>query len=405
MPVEIRTIAPEEMDAWTEAMKVGFHVHAHPGEGEWRRDRVDYERTFAAVDGGRMVGTARSFPTEITLPGGTAVPVGGLTNVTVHGTHRRQGLARRMLEADLAMCRERGEAASILIAAEWPIYGRFGYGPATETCTWMLDAAAEFVSQGDGTVEAVTPEELLAVGPAAFERARVRRPGHIRRLDFWWPQIAGVKTFPPGDAWKGFQVVARDGDGEVSGYCSYTVEDKWEERRPRSTVVVSDWVSDGPGTSCRLWRHLAQLDWVTAVKSETHSVDEPLRWWLADGRHAVQTGRHDFVWLRPLDPARLLASRRSRVPGTVVVEVVDPEGVAAGTWRWASGPDGGECTATTASPEVTLTAAALGAVLLGGTPVAHVRASGLLQEHADGAASRVDALLGWDTAPWCNDWF
>jgi predicted acetyltransferase len=254
-------------------------------------------------------------------------------------------------------------------------------------------------------VESVSPAELLEVAPATYEQARHRRPGHIRQLDFWWPQICGVEAFPPDDPWKGFQVVVRDDAGEVSGYCSYTVEDKWEERRPLTTIVVHDWVAATAETSCRLWRHLAELDWVTTVRAETHAVDEPLRWWLADGRQAVQSGRHDFVWLRPLDPARLLASRRSRLPGTVVLEVTDPDGIASGTWRWSSGPEGGECQPTSASPELTLTAFALGAVLLGGTPVAHARAGGHLREHATGAASRLDALLQWDIAPWCGTWF
>jgi len=310
-----------------------------------------------------------------------------------------------MLAADLAACREHDEAASILIAAEWPIYGRFGYGPATETCTWTLDAVARFVVPGAGTVETVTPQELFDVAPGAYERARARRPGHIRRLDIWWPMIAGTESFPGDDPWKGFQFVVRDDAGEVSGYCSYKIEDKWAERRPHSTAVVEDWVSDGPETSCRIWRHLAELDWVQTVRSETHAIDEPLRWWIADGRHAVQSERHDFVWLRPLDPARLLSSRRSLLPGTIVIEVVDPEGWASGTWRWSSGPEGGDCEPTSASPEVTVSVSALGALLLGGTPVAHTRAGGQLDEHASGAAARLDAMLHWDRAPWCNTWF
>ena len=47
-------------------------------------------------------------------------------------THRRQGLLRRMLEPDLAASKERGEPVGMLIAAEFPIYGRFGYGSAAD---------------------------------------------------------------------------------------------------------------------------------------------------------------------------------------------------------------------------------------------------------------------------------
>ena len=36
-----------------------------------------------------------------------------------------------MIGRDLAASRDRGAVADVLIAAEYPIYGRFGYGPAT----------------------------------------------------------------------------------------------------------------------------------------------------------------------------------------------------------------------------------------------------------------------------------
>jgi hypothetical protein len=37
--------------------------------------------------------------------------------------------------------------------------------------------------------------------------------------------------------------------------------------------------------------------------------------------------------------------------------------------------------------------------------VADVRVAGKAHEHASGAASRLDALLQWDTLPWCSTWF
>ena len=77
-----------------------------------------------------IVATFQSYQTALTLPGGAVVPAGALTAVTCRATHRRQGLLTRMITSDLAASHERGEVADILIAAEYPIYGRFGYGPA-----------------------------------------------------------------------------------------------------------------------------------------------------------------------------------------------------------------------------------------------------------------------------------
>ena len=68
----------------------------------------------------------------MTVPGGVG-SCAALTNVTVAATHRRRGLLTAMLTRDLADSVERGEIVGALIAAEYPIYGRFGYGPAVET--------------------------------------------------------------------------------------------------------------------------------------------------------------------------------------------------------------------------------------------------------------------------------
>ncbi|MEJ7721408.1 MAG: GNAT family N-acetyltransferase [Ilumatobacteraceae bacterium] len=85
---------------------------------------------LAAFEHGRIVATLHSFPTELTMPGGNTVSAGALTAVTCQPTHRRQGVLTRMIGADLLASKERGEPVDILIAAEYPIYGRFGYGPA-----------------------------------------------------------------------------------------------------------------------------------------------------------------------------------------------------------------------------------------------------------------------------------
>ena len=47
-----------------------------------------------------------------------------------------------MIGRDLTTSRERGEVADVLIAAEYPIYGRFGYGPAVASTSWELVTGA-----------------------------------------------------------------------------------------------------------------------------------------------------------------------------------------------------------------------------------------------------------------------
>jgi hypothetical protein len=67
----------------------------------WFKKDWHPERTFGAYSDGRCVATLRTFPTTLTVPfeaGRTAaIPTDALTQVTVAGTHRRQGLLTSML--------------------------------------------------------------------------------------------------------------------------------------------------------------------------------------------------------------------------------------------------------------------------------------------------------------------
>ena len=89
-----------------------------------------------------MVGTLRSFATPFTAPGPAEVTVAALTNVTVAPTHRRQGPVDRDDHRRAPGHGGRGEEpVGILIASEYPIYGRFGYGAAIEAASYAVDLA------------------------------------------------------------------------------------------------------------------------------------------------------------------------------------------------------------------------------------------------------------------------
>ena len=70
MELDVRTIQKEDVPAWTEAMRVGFLGHAGEGEADLMAEFVDLDRALGAFDGDRVVGTLRSFRTELTVPGG-----------------------------------------------------------------------------------------------------------------------------------------------------------------------------------------------------------------------------------------------------------------------------------------------------------------------------------------------
>ena len=138
--IDIRPLTEGDVPEWSRAMRTGFLRSPGVGDAEVadRESYIDPARTLGAFDGGRCVATFRSFAQEITAVGGAAVPADAVTNVTVSPTHRRRGLLSRMMARDLTAARERGDVVATLIAAEYPIYGRFGFGPAAWTAEWTV---------------------------------------------------------------------------------------------------------------------------------------------------------------------------------------------------------------------------------------------------------------------------
>jgi predicted acetyltransferase len=407
MGTDVRGINDDELPRWGDAMWRGFHHETVDGWAEFARPDLDLSRTIAAFDRDRVVGTLRSFASTLTVPGGAIVPSAALTNVTVAPTHRRQGLLRRMLEPDLAAAKERGEPVGMLIAAEFPIYGRFGYGSAADHAGYEVDArTVQFTRPGTGTVELVDAAELRKQAPTLYERLRHDQPGFIERDDRWWDRSLQI-IMTPGDKphKKAYLAVHRNDAGEPEGYLRYHTDGKWDVRRPDGTLEVDELVAVTPDAYARLWRYCCEVDWVAHVSAGDRRTTEALPWIVEDGRHVVQKWRADFLWVRILDVAAALSARTYLTSARVVLEVVDAQGLATGRFALDGGPDGASCAATGDAAQLTVTAEALGAAYLGGVALRTLAAAGQVDVHDDAALATADAMFRGTIDPWCSTWF
>lgn len=351
---------------------------------------------------GELAGVARWFPTELSLAG-PSLPAAGVTAVAVRATHRRQGHLRRLMHAQLESIAAAEVPIALLVAAEWPIYGRFGYGPAVEGCGYEIDAtAARFTAPRTGSVEIVTAAELRPHLEAVHDCAWARTLGAVTRDAWIWDRLSGVLPWPhdPPDDGRGRGAIWRDAAGAVQGVVRYTVSETWVRNRPAGRVDVKLLLGATPEAERELWRHLCETDWISTVAAEGRGVDDPLPFWLHDARAAAQIDRFDCIWARVLDVPRVLGARRAPVGGEVVIEVTDDLGFATGRWKLELAPDGAAVEPTTASSDVRMPAAALGATCLGGTSAIRLHHAGWMDEHSPGGVARLDALLRASPAPW-----
>ncbi len=407
MTIDVRTVTEEDFAPWVDAVATGFLMQPAEGDAEIRRAAVEIDRVWAAFDGDRVVGTLRSWASELTVPGGAFVSAAALTNVTVQATHRRQGLLTRMMEPDLRDAADRGEVVGMLIAAEWPIYGRYGYGPAAESAMLTIDAAsARFAGESPpGSVALADLAEVRKVGPTLYERFRPQQPGSITRPERWWDRSCRVVVAPSDEPFKGFVVVSRDETGEPDGYVIYTVDSQWEHNRPASVLTVESLVSATPAAYERLWRYCCSLDWVATVKAEDRSTAELLPWLLTNPRVVAPSRRTDFQWVRPFDVAALLSARTYLAPGRVVLDVIDPQGYATGRFVVEGGPDGATCAPTSEPAGLTVPAGTLGAMALGGHSLHQLAAARFLDVHDHRALATAEAMFRGAVTPWCSTWF
>jgi len=402
----VRTIVASELEDWLRCAGVGFFVDFAEGYAEYFAGDVDLARTWGAVDDGRVVGTLRSFPTHLTVPGPAPVAAAALTNVTVAPTHRRRGLLTEMITADLRASAERGEPLGILIASEYPIYGRFGYGAAADMASYSIDTrSTRFRRPPVGHVELVDRATLRHEAPALYDRFHDRQPGSIDRSPRWWDRALHQVEVPGADAPKGYAALYRSPQGEPEGYVRYQAKQRWDDMRPNGLLTVDELLATTSDAYRALWQFCCQVDLVSCVEAGNRSVDEALPWLLEDARTVRQSGRFDFLWVRILDVGAALTARRYGAEGRIVIEVVDPLGPAAGRYALDVGPDGASCTPSEHSAELTVPVASLGSLFLGGVAAATLHGAGRIDEHRPGALERAGAVFRSGPTPWCSTWF
>ncbi|WP_330239923.1 GNAT family N-acetyltransferase [Streptomyces sp. NBC_00525] len=414
--LDIRPLAPSELPDWLRALNTGFLRPPTPTDEQvaGRRSHMDIARTQGAFDGGRCVATFRSFAQELTAVGGAAVPADAITNVSVSATHRRRGLLTRMMAVDLAAAKERGDVAATLIAAEYPIYGRYGFGPATTATEWEIDAhrtgldrQRRVPADGDGgRIDLVDGAEVRKLGPGLHERLRASRHGVVDRDEHWWELATGESPSQFHPWVEPFYVVYRGPDGTVDGLLSYRVDATWSDaKQPVNGAKVRDLIAVTPAAERALWHYLCSVDWVSTIRTGLRPADDLAPLLLPDPRAARVVTQADFLWVRVLDVVRALEARTYAVPGSLVLEVRDAAGLASGRFHLDAGADGAACAPTTRSADLAMDVRDLSTLWLGDESVLRLAALDRVAELTPGAAARADTLFRAARRAWCPDVF
>ncbi|HEX5937354.1 MAG TPA: GNAT family N-acetyltransferase [Actinomycetota bacterium] len=400
MDIEIRPIAFEERPDWIRAADIAFSAATKDDEIEATLPTIEIDRSFAAVDGGRIVGTSASITTRMVVPGGARIPTAGVTMVGVQPTHRRRGINTRMMTALLDQATERGEPIAALFASEGAIYGRFGYGLAAFYGEFQAESARMGFVRGyapSGRVELVSKDDAMPTVSRIYDSAL--RAGGVERndvlRDYAFSEVGHDMKDKP---W--FYAVHRAEDGEADAYAVYTMKHAWPRSVPTGTIEVRESMATTPQGYADIWRYLFDIDLVATVEAWNRPLDDPLLVLVAEPRR-LRFGVGDGLWVRLLDIPAALSARRYASDGRLVFEVSDPFRPETDGRHELVVEDGtGACARTEAKADLAGTVNVLGATYLGGTSFAQIAAAGQLEERTDGSVALADALFRWTPAPW-----
>jgi predicted acetyltransferase len=344
--------------------------------GHYRQDRVTVRGAWlpAGEFGAGPMPVATYASLDKTLNAGRELlPLRMVTDVTTSAAHRRRGLLRRMIEDDLADAVAHGVPVAALTASEATIYGRWGFGPATFRHGVAVNTSPGFAFRSftdAGRVELLEPVDAWPHVKTVFDAFHARQRGSVEWPTQYRDIHTGAYDFNGSGANRKIRVAVHLGeDGQVDGFAIF-------QHGEKDAVRVDEMAALTQQAQLGLWSFLAAMDRVTTVSFNLFHPDDPLMWALTDLNRVKTTELEEFLWLRLLDVPRALAARPWAADGTLVLEVDDPLGHAAGRYEVTTGDGVATVVRTDAPADVRLTSETLGSLYLGGVPVAQLHRAG-----------------------------
>ncbi|MFF3019318.1 GNAT family N-acetyltransferase [Streptomyces sp. NPDC057939] len=410
--VDIREVPEADIDRAQELAYLVFHDRPEPEGRERHHALLGRCSRLGAYDGAALVGFMAAHDFRLSVPGGE-LRCPGLTFVSVAPTHRRRGVLTALMDEHLRRAAEAGSPLAALWASESAIYGRFGYGAATQGLTIEIDSSRPLalrIAPDPRPLRLVAPEDALAVIGPRHEAARKERAGRPSRSPERWAEEWLCEQDEEDEELGPPRIIVLGDPGEpVAGYVLFRTKPEDDAAGPGRTpglVRVDELEADTPAVAAALWDCVASLDLTGRVRAWGRPADDPLLHFAADRDQVRVTAQFPALWLRLIDVRSALAARDWAAPVELVLDLSDVRRPAnAGRFRLKAGPDGTAYEPARAEPDLVLDVRELAACYLGGTRMSELVAAGLVAERTPGAAAALDAALRTDVLPHTADEF
>ncbi|MFE3992091.1 GNAT family N-acetyltransferase [Streptomyces goshikiensis] len=409
--VDIREVPEADIDRAQELAYLVFHDRPDEEGRARHRTLLSHCARLGAYDGDALVGFMAAHRFRLSVPGAD-LPCPGLTFVAVAPTHRRRGVLTALMAEQLRRTGAAGAPVAALWASEAAIYGRFGYGSATQGVTIEIDSTRPLalrIAPDRRPLRMIDPADAPAVIGPAHEATRALRAGRPSRSPERWREEWLCEQAEEDEELSPPRIIALGDPGEpLAGYVIYRTkpgDDSGLVHTP-GLVRVDELEADTPAVAAALWECVAGLDLTGRVSAWGRPADDPLLHFAADRDQVKVTAVFPALWLRLVDVRAALTARSWAAPVELVLELADVRLPAnAGRFRLKAGPGGATYERAGQAPDLELDVRELAACYLGGTRAVELAAAGLVREHTPGAAALLDAALRTELLPHTADEF
>ncbi|AYV30602.1 Enhanced intracellular survival protein [Streptomyces sp. ADI95-16] len=409
--VDIREVPEADIDRAQELAYLVFHDRPDEEGRARHRTLLSHCARLGAYDGDALVGFMAAHRFRLSVPGAD-LPCPGLTFVAVAPTHRRRGVLTALMAEQLRRTGAAGAPVAALWASEAAIYGRFGYGSATQGVTIEIDSTRPLalrIAPDRRPLRMIDPADAPALIGPAHEATRALRAGRPSRGPERWREEWLCEQDEEDEELSPPRIIALGDPGEpLAGYVIYRTK-PGDDSGPVHTpglVRVDELEADTPAVAAALWECVAGLDLTGRVSAWGRPADDPLLHFAADRDQVKVTAVFPALWLRLVDVRAALTARSWAAPVELVLELADVRLPAnAGRFRLKAGPGGATYERAGQAPDLELDVRELAACYLGGTRAVELVAAGLVREHTPGAAATLDAALRTELLPHTADEF
>jgi predicted acetyltransferase len=349
------------------------------------------EWTMCAFVDGALATTYAAWPLQVRL-NGRAVAMAGVTQVSTHPAHRRQGLLRAVTRRHFEQMHARREAAIAGLHPSWiSVYQRYGYGVVNLRHGYRIaprDLRFHHPIAPPGRVREADPAAEFGLLVEVYRRFREDRTALVHRGRAMW-QAGALQAPPPGE---GRVVLAYEEAGEPLGTLVYT-HGRAAGGAP-ALLRIMDFFALTPAACQALWQVLANYDTIDAIVWDNAPPDDPLPLMLAEPKLLTRSVR-DGIMARLVTVEDALAQRPYAAVAELRFALADTFCAwNSGRWRVVTAPAGGAVSRIDGeNVDFALTPDTLASLLFGRYGASDATRAGLLEE----VAGR-EALARWDAA-------